>query len=114
MSKRGETKRKKTVTDEREPKHPGQEHDDRERGLWVNEALFRQHQNRPPILALRPEAPSVSEDHYIELADIALGLKRPKAPKFMAPPNVEERENPASATKRYRVGRRTKPRTKSR
>lgn len=114
MSKRGETKRKKQVTDEREPKHPGQEHDDRERGLWVNEAFLRKHQNRPPILALRPEAPSLSEDHYIELADIALGLKRPKPPKFIAPAKADDLEKAATARNRYRVGRRTKPRTKTR
>lgn len=114
MSKRGKSKSKTLVSEEREPKQLGQEHDDREHGLWVNEAFLRKHQNRPPILALVSEPPSLSEDHYIELADIALGLKRGKQPKFTVPPLSDEVENPSTAPKRYHVGRRAKPRTKSR
>ena len=51
--------------------------EDHSAGLWVDYDLLRKHQNRTPETVLHSPQNAVN-NRYLELADIALGVNKPK------------------------------------
>jgi len=52
---------------------PGADH---ELGLWVDYERLRKHQGRPPEILI--DSPAGANNRYLELADLALGTKKPR------------------------------------
>ena len=52
---------------------PGDDHD---LGLWIDYELLRKHQNHSSSPSHDPSA--VPNNHYLELADLAMGIKKTK------------------------------------
>lgn len=72
MPKKNVQKRK--ARPERSIEKPRAAHD---LGLWVDYELLRKHQGRPPEILIQGY-PSGANNRYLELADLALGTKKPK------------------------------------
>lgn len=54
--------------------NPGTDH---ELGLWVDYDLLRKHQGRPSQIVIHNPV-SAANNRYLELADLALGIAKPK------------------------------------
>jgi hypothetical protein len=57
--------------------------DDHPLGLWIDKELLRKHQNRTPQTIIHDQS-SVTNNRYLELADLALGNKKRKPKAAMA------------------------------
>jgi hypothetical protein len=68
-----ENVQKRKVHPRRSIENPGTDH---EIGLWVDYERLRKHQGRPPEILI--DVPSIPNNRYLELADIALGTKKPR------------------------------------
>ena len=51
--------------------------EDHNTGLWVDYELLRKHQGRPAEIVLHSPTAAVN-NRYLELADVALGVSKPK------------------------------------
>ena len=57
--------------------------DDHPLGLWIDIELLRKHRNRTPQTIIHDQS-SVTNNRYLELADLALGNKKRKAKAAMS------------------------------
>jgi hypothetical protein len=55
----------------------GTDHEDHPVGLWIDKELLRKHQGRTPQTIIHDQS-SVTNNRYLELADLALGVNKPK------------------------------------
>ena len=65
--------RKRQAHPKRSIDKPGTDH---EVGLWVDYERLRKHQGRPPEILI--DSQKSANNRYLELADLALGTKKPK------------------------------------
>ena len=57
--------------------------DDHPLGLWIDKELLRKHQNRTPQTIIHDQS-SVTNNRYLQLADLALGNRKRKSKAAVA------------------------------